>query len=318
MHTDATAWVERFLAHLTHERRISAHTVAAYRQDLTALQRFCRARKIGAWPDLTHALVRTFAATEHAGGLSARSVQRRLSAVRTFFTFLQREGHSEPNPAIDVRAPKPKKRLPTTLDADQMGRLLSFRSEDSLSLRDKAIMELFYSSGLRLSELVHLNLAGLDLADRTVRVHGKGGKTRIVPVGRHAIAAIERWLPERAAMLERAGARRKPAKASDVRAATAGHGALFLAAGGRRLAVRAVQLRVALWARRQGIAVHVHPHVFRHSFATHLLESSGNLRGVQELLGHADIGTTQIYTHLDFQHLAKVYDAAHPRAHRRS
>jgi len=328
--TDAAEWVERFLAHLNHERRISAHTFAAYRQDLTSLQRFCRERGIDAWPSLSHAQVRAFAATEHAGGLSARSVQRRLSAVRTFFAFLQREGHSEMNPAVDVRAPKPKKRLPTTLDADQMARLLTFRSEDSLSTRDKAIMELFYSSGLRLSELVHLDLAELDLADRTVRVHGKGGKTRIVPVGRHAIAAIERWLPERAALLARATARRKAptpstAKPTGVaktgvgaKAATATQGALFLGTGGRRLAVRAVQLRVAMWARRQGIGVHVHPHVFRHSFATHLLESSGNLRGVQELLGHADIGTTQVYTHLDFQHLAKVYDAAHPRAHRRS
>lgn len=306
MNSDVAAWVERFLAHLTHERRVSAHTFAAYRQDLTSLQRFCRERRIDAWPSLSHAQVRAFAASEHAGGLSARSVQRRLSAVRTFFAFLQREGHSEMNPAVDVRAPKPKKRLPTTLDADQMARLLGFRSEDSLSTRDKAIMELFYSSGLRLSELVHLDLAELDLADRTVRVHGKGGKTRIVPVGRHAIAAIERWLPERAALIAR------------TKAATSAQGALFVGTGGRRLAVRAVQLRVAMWARRQGIGVHVHPHVFRHSFATHLLESSGNLRGVQELLGHADIGTTQVYTHLDFQHLAKVYDAAHPRAHRRS
>ncbi len=306
MQTDAAEWVERFLSHLTHERRISAHTFAAYRHDLTSLQRFCRERGIEAWSSLSHAQVRAFAATEHAGGLSARSVQRRLSAVRTFFAYLQREGQSEINPAVDVRAPKPKKRLPTTLDADQMARLLAFRSEDSLSTRDKAIMELFYSSGLRLSELVHLDLAELDLADRTVRVHGKGGKTRIVPVGRHAVAAIERWLPERAALIARS------------KSATSAQGALFLGTGGRRLAVRAVQLRVAMWARRQGIGVHVHPHVFRHSFATHLLESSGNLRGVQELLGHADIGTTQVYTHLDFQHLAKVYDAAHPRAHRRS
>ncbi len=186
-----------------------------------------------------------------------------------------------------------------------MGRLLAFRVDDSISARDKAIMELFYSSGLRLGELVGLDLADLDLEDRTVRVLGKGAKTRIVPVGSFAIEALKRWFVERAQVLERVKLAPPPT-------------ALFVGPRGRRLAVRAVQLRVAHWARRQGISMHVHPHMFRHSFATHLLESSGNLRGVQELLGHADIGTTQIYTHLDFQHLASVYEAAHPRARRRS
>jgi integrase/recombinase XerC len=206
---------------------------------------------------------------------------------------------------VDVRAPKSRKRLPTTLDADQMGRLLAFRADDSLSTRDKAIMELFYSSGLRLSELVGLDLSALDLTDRTVRVLGKGGKSRILPIGRFAVEALRRWLRERSLLLG-------PAAAADLA------GAVFVGRGGRRLSARAVQLRVTLWARRQGLGVHLHPHMFRHSFASHLLESSGNLRAVQELLGHADIGTTQIYTHLDFQHLAKVYDASHPRARRRS
>jgi integrase/recombinase XerC len=294
-----------FLAHLGSERRMSRHTVAAYRRDLEALAAYCRRRRLPSWTQIDHQTVRAFAAAEHAAGLAPRSIQRRLSALRTFFGFLGRETQSDRNPAQGVSAPKPKKRLPETLDADQMGRLLGFRADDSISTRDKAIMELFYSSGLRLGELVGLDVAELDLKDRTVRVLGKGGKTRIVPVGSFAIEALRRWLAQRAQLLERA----KQGTAQN---------ALFVGPRGRRLAVRAVQLRVAHWARRQGIGMHVHPHMFRHSFATHLLESSGNLRGVQELLGHADIGTTQIYTHLDFQHLASVYEAAHPRARRRS
>jgi integrase/recombinase XerC len=274
--------------------------------------------------------VRTFAAAAHAAGLGARSIQRRLSAVRTFYEFLLREGCCTQNPAQEVRAPKLEKRLPTTLDPDQMARLLEFRADDSLSARDKAIMELFYSSGLRLAELVGLDLAAIDLADRTVRVLGKGSKARVVPIGR--------WLAERASLLRATsspadGARRamgrriarqhaahgaaRGSAAHGAAGLSAVQGAVFIGRSGRRLSARAVQLRVDQWARRQGLGVHLHPHMFRHSFASHLLESSGNLRGVQELLGHADIGTTQIYTHLDFQHLAKVYDAAHPRARRR-
>ncbi len=298
-------WIDGFLAHLLNERRVSGHTIAAYRQDLRALDDFRRSRNVVDWNALDHAAVRAFAAADHAGGLAPRSIQRRLSAVRTFYAYLQREEMALHNPAIDVRAPAPKRRLPTLLDTDQMARLLAFRVTDSLSSRDKAIMELFYSSGLRLDELVSLNLESIDLSDRMVRVHGKGAKTRIVPIGRHAIDALRVWLAARPGMLRADGA-------------AAAETALFLGRGGRRLRVRAVQLRVAAWARRQGLAMHVHPHMFRHSFATHLLESSGNLRGVQELLGHADIGTTQIYTHLDFQHLALVYDATHPRAKRRA
>ena len=295
--------IERFLSHLNLERRMSKHTVAAYRHDLLALAGFCTDRKVQRWSELNNFQVRAFAAAEHAGGIAPRSIQRRLSAARSFYEYLMREGHAKNNPALEVRAPKSKKRLPPTLDADQMARLLDFRADDSLSARDKAMMELFYSSGLRLSELVGLHVAEVDLTDRTVRVLGKGGKTRIVPMGRHAIEALKRWLSERTALMR-----------GD---AAAGGGALFVGKSGRPLSVRAVQLRVGLWARRQGLSMHVHPHMFRHSFATHLLESSGDLRGVQELLGHADIGTTQVYTHLDFQRLASVYDAAHPRARRR-
>jgi integrase/recombinase XerC len=297
---DQRQWVDKFLAHLAYERRMSGHTVAAYKRDLERLVAFCAQRQIPSWAALEHRQVRSFAATEHAGGIAPRSVQRRLSATRTFFEYLCRESVTTTNPAMDVSAPKGSKRLPTTLDADQMGHLLAFRTDDTLSRRDKAIMELFYSSGLRLSELVELSLGSLDLKDRMVRVHGKGSKTRIVPVGRHAVEALTHWLKERATLTAEStlGSR------------------LFLSRHGRPLTARSVQLRVASWARRQGLQVHVHPHMFRHSFATHLLESSGDLRGVQELLGHADIGTTQIYTHVDFNHLASVYEKAHPRARR--
>ena len=276
--------------------------MAAYRRDLQALARFFERRRVASWGDADAAQIRAFAAAEHSGGLDPRSVQRRLSAARGFFSYLQREGAVECNPAQDIRAPRIKKRLPATLDADQMTRLLEFRADDRLSKRDKAIMELFYSSGLRLGELVGLNLRDIDLKDGTVRVLGKGSKTRIVPVGSFARAALGAWLRERTA----------PGGADPKADAPA-----FLGRGARRISTRAVQRRVELWARRQGISIHVHPHLFRHSFATHLLESSADLRGVQELLGHTDIGTTQIYTHLDFQRLASVYEAAHPRARRR-
>lgn len=279
---------------------MSAHTLAAYRHDLRRLLAFCEGRSLLSWNVVDNRQVRAFAAAEHAGGIAPRSIQRRLSAVRSFYEYLIREGATlAHNPAHEVRAPKTKKRLPTTLDVDQMGRLLDFRADDFLSARDKAMMELFYSSGLRLSELVGLDMHSIDLKDRTVRALGKGNKTRIVPVGRHAVDALKKWLLQRG---------------------TAAHpsGALFVGRAGRALTVRAVQLRVGIWARRQGLSMHVHPHMFRHSFATHLLESSKDLRGVQELLGHADISTTQVYTHLDFQHLASVYEASHPRARRRT
>jgi len=301
-------WVAQFLAHLNFERRMSSHTVSAYSHDLLTLLAFCERRDVKRWNALNNFQVRAFAAAEHAAGIAPRSIQRRLSAARTFYEYLMREGHAKNNPALEVRAPKTKKRLPATLDADQMARLLDFRVDDSLSARDKAMMELFYSSGLRLSELVGLDVSAVDLTDRTVRVLGKGHKTRIVPIGRHAIAALKKWLAQRAALTP---------KETGAGAASRQLGAMFVGKTGRPLSVRAVQLRVGTWARRQGLSMHVHPHMFRHSFATHLLESSGDLRGVQELLGHADISTTQVYTHLDFQHLANVYDAAHPRARRR-
>jgi integrase/recombinase XerC len=301
MNARSLEWLTRFLAHLATERRVSAHTVASYKIDLAFFVVFCERQGVSAWSEIDGPRVRAYAAAEHRRKISPRSIQRRLSALRTFFNYLIREGELKRNPALEVQAPKPGKRLPKVLDTDQMAKLLAFRTDDSISVRDKAIMELLYSSGLRLAELAALNVAtDLDLNDQLVRVVGKGSKTRIVPVGRYAVAALTGWLQERAAV------------------ATAGEPALFVGRNGKRLGMRAIQLRVAQWATSQGLEMHVHPHMFRHSFASHLLESSQDLRGVQELLGHANLSTTQVYTHLDFQHLAKIYDAAHPRARRKS
>ena len=292
-------WIERFQQHLASERRLSPHTLSAYRRELDAFAQWCVRSDLGDWARIEGHHVRSFAARSHAGGLQARSVQRRLSALRTFFGFLIREGLVQSNPALDIRAPKAGKRLPHTLDVDQMGRLLAMKPEGALQVRDLAMMELLYSSGLRLAELVGLSLGDLDLADRTVRVMGKGSKARIMPVGKQAVAALQHWLRERSAL------------------AAADEKAVFVGMRGRRLGARAVQLLVARHARAQGLPTGVHPHLFRHSFATHLLESSRDLRAVQELLGHASISTTQIYTHLDFQHLARIYESSHPRARRR-
>ena len=295
----ALADIERFGTHLARERRMSPHTVSNYLREVQALAAWCDAQHIDGWQALDSQHLRMFAARSHAGGLAPRSVQRRLSAVRSFFSWLQREKAVVGNPAVDVRAPKSRRSLPVTVDADQMARLLDIRDTTPLALRDRALMELLYSSGLRLAELVGLDLSDLDLADRTVRVTGKGRKARIVPVGSKAIAALGAWLRARTEV------------------AVSGEMAVFIGRGGRRIGPRAVQARVAWWARRQGLPVHLHPHLFRHSFASHILESSQDLRGVQELLGHADIATTQVYTHLDFQHLARIYDQAHPRARRK-
>ena len=293
-------WIDGYLKHLAKERRLSPHTSSNYARDVNALADFLENGNVGDWRRVDSQHVRVFAARAHAGGLSPRSVQRRLSAVRGFFGYLAREGVVASNPAVDIRAPKAARRLPGTLDVDQISQLLLAPGDDALAVRDRAIMELFYSSGLRLAELTGLSLGDVDLADRTVRVLGKGAKTRIVPVGRKACEALRAWLRERVTL---AGIEET---------------ALFVGRNGQRLKARAVQLRIAYWARRKGLPSRVYPHLFRHSFATHLLESSKDLRGVQELLGHADISTTQVYTHLDFAHLARTYDASHPRAKRKT
>ena len=295
--------IDAYIRHLETERRLSPHTLNAYRRDLESLLGFARRHSIRLQEMDVHG-VRRFTAECHRRGLSPRSVARRLSAVRCFFGYLLRSKAIGSNPAADVHAPKPARRLPAALDADQMASLLEPGRDaagraDSLTVRDRAMLELFYSSGLRLAELAGLNLGDLDIADRTVRVTGKGNKLRVVPVGGPALEALEVWLAMRASMT----VPEEPA--------------LFVSRRGTRLARRTVQERVRLWARRRGTPVGVHPHMLRHSFASHMLESSGDLRAVQELLGHASISTTQVYTHLDFQHLAQIYDRAHPRAKRR-
>jgi integrase/recombinase XerC len=243
--------------------------------------------------------VRAFVAARRRGGASGRSVQRALSALRSFYRYLLREGLAGSSPAQGLRAPKSPRKLPATLDPDQLAHLLDAPADSPLAIRDAAIMELFYSSGLRLAELVGLDRADLDLADAMVEVRGKGAKTRRVPIGGPALEALRRWLAVRPTL------------------AAEGEPAVFVSERGRRLHPRTVQVRLRQLALARGAPRHVHPHLLRHSFASHLLESSGDLRAVQELLGHANIGTTQVYTHLDFQHLAQVYDTAHPRARRK-
>jgi integrase/recombinase XerC len=290
---------QRFLDFLRNERRFSPHTLDAYARDLGALARFCHERDIAGWPALTPAQARAWVSALHRGGLSGRSIQRMLSAARAFYRFLRREGLIGTNPWSAVSAPKAPKRLPKTLSADETARLVTLGDDTPLAARDRAMFELLYSSGLRLAELAGLDVGDLDLAEAEVRVLGKGSRQRLVPVGAQARAALRAWLVERAQWVRDA----EPA--------------LFVNRQGRRLSGRSVQARLCHWSRRQGLAQPVHPHMLRHSFASHLLESSGELRAVQELLGHANLSTTQIYTHLDFQHLARVYDATHPRARRR-
>jgi integrase/recombinase XerC len=299
MTPQAMLWLARFERYLGTERRLSVHTLSAYGRDLGALRDWCDRNGIQDWAQLDHQHIRSFAARSHARGLQGRSIQRRLAALRTFFGFLLREGALQRNPALEIRAPKAVRRLPHTLDVDQMGELLAHRPTGPLQVRDLALMELFYSSGLRLAELTGLKLRDLDLKTGQVRVLGKGSKERIAPVGSMAIKALQLWLAARTAM------------------AAPDQQAVFVGRNGAPLGPRAVQLRVAALARAAGLPQHLHPHMFRHSFATHLLESSRDLRAVQELLGHANISTTQVYTHLDFQHLAQTYDQAHPRAKRR-
>jgi integrase/recombinase XerC len=285
-----------YLAHLRNERRLSPHTLAACARDASLLHGLAGERPV---EKLGAADIRRFVAALHGKGLAPRSLARVLSSWRGFFDWLVRSRAAASNPCAGVRAPKAARRLPETLSPDQAVRLVSMEDDSPLGRRDRALFELAYSSGLRVSELAGLDLASIDLRGGEVRVLGKGSKTRIVPVGRAALDAIGAWLPERARLA-------RPAEA-----------ALFVGASGRRLNPREVQRRIKRRAAAAGLEVDVHPHMLRHSFASHLLQSSGDLRAVQEMLGHASIASTQVYTHLDFQHLAKVYDAAHPRARRK-
>ncbi len=289
--------VESFLVHIEKERRLSSHTIESYQRDIKVLLRL-----VGTTPldDVRIHHIRRFVARLHAQGLGGRSLGRALSAWRGFFNFLMRDHGFAHNPCVGVRPPKTAKRLPDALSPEEISKLVDLPATDSFAVRDRAMFELFYSSGLRLSELTSLRPEDIDFNDATVRVLGKSAKTRVVPVGRFALRYIRDWLEQRSAI------------------AKGKQSALFLNHHGRPIGPRTVQQRLKSWAQKQGISQHVHPHMLRHSFASHVLQSSGDLRAVQEMLGHASISSTQIYTHLDWQHLAKTYDAAHPRAKRKS
>lgn len=295
--------LQRYLAHLRDERRLSALTCQHYARDLEALAGWLTELDIGDWTNVTAEHIRGWIAQGHRRGLSPRSLQRRLSAVRGLYRYLQREGRARIDPAADISAPKQRRRLPRTLDVDATAQLLNAPADasqdDPIQQRDRAVFELVYSSGLRLAEVAALDAADLAGAPAELRITGKGARTRIVPVGRQANRAVSAWLRVRDQI------------------AAADETALFVSQRGRRLSHRAIQQRLKALAAQRGLEQSVNPHMLRHAFATHLLESSGDLRAVQELLGHADISTTQIYTHLDFQHLAEVYDRAHPRARRK-
>jgi len=288
--------IDQYLEELRVARRCSPHTVSNYARDLNAVAKSASDRDLKTWKDITGHEVRAIIAEHHRAGIAGRSLARRLSALRGLFNYMIKLGLVTDNPAADVLAPKDRKALPATLDPDEVNQLLKQNINDPMVCRDLAMFELMYSSGLRLAELVSLDLADLDLSVGQVRVTGKGGKVRDLPVGAPAVVAINKWLGYRRTL---PGADTK---------------AVFLSSRGKRIAPRTVQMRLKKLAESQGLDRECYPHMLRHSFASHLLESSGDLRAVQELLGHADISTTQVYTHLDFQHLARVYDEAHPRA----
>jgi integrase/recombinase XerC len=295
---ELTGPLAEFIRHLASEKRHSPRTCDSYQRDLLRLADWLGRSGFVAWQRVTNHDLRRYVATLSREGLSGRSIARHLSATRRLYQFLLREKLASDNPALDIRAPKSGRRLPRVADVDQLNHLLDGQPDDPLEVRDLCMFELMYSSGLRLAELASLDLDTVDLRSGEVRVMGKGGKERLLPVGRKAIAAIQAWLPYRGAL------------------ANDGEAALFVSQRGERLSHRSIQARLSRWGISRGADQKLHPHLLRHSFASHMLESSGDLRAVQELLGHADIATTQVYTHLDFQHLARVYDQSHPRARR--
>lgn len=299
--TELASAIDRFLTYLRDVRQLSPHTLTSYQRDLHTLQQHSDAHDRDSPGQLNEADIRQWVSQLHRRGLAGSSIQRSLSAARSFFDYLGREEGRPRNPATSVQAPRMPRKLPKALDADQVNKFLAFNEDSVIARRDQAIAELFYSSGLRLAELAAINTGDIDRHSRLLTVTGKGNKTRTVPVGSVALEAIQRWLEVR------------PEVASDADSAAA----LFTSNRGRRISTRSIQARLKLQGRKAGMHQDVHPHMLRHSFASHMLESSGDLRAVQELLGHANISTTQIYTHLDFQHLAKIYDASHPRAKRR-
>jgi integrase/recombinase XerC len=288
--------VSGFIAHLGNERRYSELTTENYARDLRRLFDLAADTPLA---DLRSHHIRRYIAQLHSRGLSGRTLARMLSAWRSFFNYLMRDHGFRGNPCIGLHPPKAPKTLPHALSPDEAVKLVELPAHTPADLRDKAMFELLYSSGLRLAELISLDPAAIDFNDAAVTVTGKGSKMRIVPVGHHAVAALKGWLAVRSEL------------------AKSDESALFVGKNGKRISPRTVQLQLRQWGIRQGIASGVHPHLLRHSFATHVLQSSGDLRAVQEMLGHASISTTQVYTHLDFQYLAKIYDGAHPRARKK-
>lgn len=294
MQGDAQQALQAFIDYLRGEKRAAMLTQASYQRDLQRIQKYCIEHKISSWQQLDANDVRQYVATRHKNGIGSKTLQRELAAIRSFYRYLLKKQLVDHNPAQGIPSPKTSKKLPKTLDVDQVAGLLDTKPDSILEIRDLAMFELFYSSGLRLSELVMLDISDLSLTDGYMRVRfGKGGKERQVPVGSKAIAAVKKWLDCRPVVTS---------------------AALFISSRGARLVQRSVQLRLERWCKKNGLSEHIHPHMLRHSFASHLLESSQDIRAVQELLGHSDISTTQIYTHLDFQHLAGIYDKTHPRA----
>ena len=291
---DAEQALQAFFEYLRGEKRSAVHTLSAYKRDLLRFQAYCQEQQILSWQAVQSGDVRQYIAFRHKNQIGGKTLQRELAALRSFYRYLQKKQLVQQSPLQGLRAPKSAKKLPKTLDVDQVAGLLDVRPDANLEIRDVAMFELFYSSGLRLNELVMLDIADLDLASGHVLVRfGKGGKERQSPIGKKALAAIKAWLAVR------------PTVSAE---------ALFISMRGARLSPRSVQLRLARWCRKNALPEHIHPHMLRHSFASHMLESSQDIRAVQELLGHSNISTTQIYTHLDFQYLSGIYDKAHPRA----
>ena len=290
--------LQRYWTYLKIERQVSPHTLSNYQRQLVRVVEILQHAGIQQWQQVTPSVVRFVIAQSHKDGLHEKSLALRLSALRQFLSYLVQLGELKVNPATGISAPKQAKHLPKNIDTEQVQQLLANDSKEPIDIRDRAIIELLYSSGLRLSELQGLNLNSINIRVREVRVIGKGNKERVVPLGRYASHAIQQWLKVRLLFNPK-------------------DEALFVSQLGNRMSHRAIQMRLETWGIRQGLNSHLNPHKLRHSFATHMLEASSDLRAVQELLGHSNLSTTQIYTHLNFQHLAEVYDSAHPRAKRK-
>jgi len=298
MTPDAQKTLTAYFQYLESEKRASEHTLKSYQRDINRLLNYCTSQQLQQWQDVQPIDIRNHIANRHRKGIASKSLQRELSAIRSFYNFLLKKHHFQSNPARHVKAPKQARKLPKVLDVDQMAGMLDSPPDSFLEIRDLAMFELFYSSGLRLSELAALNTNDIDLSEGELHVlQGKGSKQRNLPIGSKAITALKKWLKQRTETIDQA---------------------VFISNKGKRLGQRSIQLRLSRWCKKIGLPEHVHPHMLRHSFASHLLESSHDIRAVQELLGHSNISTTQIYTHLDFQHLATVYDKAHPRAKKNS